>query len=77
MQPFYKYTLNMSEPAHDHEIDVSLNTLPMFQQKTYEVSFALKHSISKYASIIIDSCAAHLGKFNFQFHVETFWIVIS
>ena len=33
----------------------------MFQKKADEVSFAFKDSISKYASITIDSFAAHLG----------------
>ena len=36
----------------------------MFQKKADEVSFAFKHSITKYTSISIDSCAAHLGSHN-------------
>ena len=34
----------------------------MFQENADKVSFAFKHSVSKYTSITIDSCAAHLGR---------------
>ena len=50
----------MSEPTQVLDNDI----LPMFQQEADEVDFSFQHSVSKYASIIIDSCAAHLDKFN-------------
>ena len=58
---------NVSDSTHVSKISIGVfKSLPMFQKKTNEVSFVFKHGVSKYASIIIDICAAHLSLHNNQ-----------